>query len=72
MNIEELKEKRQEYYNTRNELKLLIKEYDNKINHITNEIQSKCKHEWVTETQMYEKNVYCCKCNLTNWDKSKF
>jgi len=48
----------------------------NKCNHDIDELikekQTYCKHEWVTEIRPYERDVYCCKCKLTDWDRSKF
>jgi len=42
------------------------------LEHVTKRIQENCNHEWVTELQMYEKDVYCSRCGLTDWEKSKF
>ena len=46
--------------------------YNNKINVLQKELQRNCDHQWVTEIQMYERNVYCKHCDLTDWNKSKF
>jgi len=72
MDINKLKEKRQNYYNMINECKMSIIKYNNEINKITNDIQSCCSHEWVTEITLYERDVYCSKCKLTNMEKSRF
>jgi hypothetical protein len=34
-------------------------------------IQSLCSHNWITETQMYERTVSCSICGLVDWEKSK-
>jgi hypothetical protein len=42
------------------------------LEYITKRIQKNCNHDWVTEVQMYEKEVYCSRCGLTDWEKSRF
>ena len=42
------------------------------IEKIKSKIQSLCDHEWVTEKQPYQKEVYCKKCLLFNWEKSRY
>jgi len=42
------------------------------IEKITEKVQSLCDHEWVTDIQPYQKEVYCKKCLLFDWDKSRY
>jgi len=39
---------------------------------LTKRIQQNCNHEWITDIQMYEKDVYCKRCKLTDWENSRF
>ena len=47
-------------------------ELNTQLEFITKRIQNNCNHEWVTEVQMYEKDVFCSRCGLTDWEKSRF
>ena len=42
------------------------------IEKIRSKIQNNCKHEWVHVVQPYQKEVYCNKCNLFDWEKTKY
>ena len=50
----------------------LIAELTEKSKELTEQIQERCEHEWVKELQMYQKDVYCKKCLLTDWEKCRF
>ena len=61
------------------ELELEYQKYSDKLNTIKfqilgikKKIQSICDHEWTTDLQPYQKEVYCKKCNLFDWDKTKY
>ena len=58
-----------------NEIKLYRKKLyklNNKWNKNVKKKQNLCDHQWVTIRNMYERDVHCNKCGLTDWDKSKF
>ena len=61
------------------ELRIECQKYSDKIStmkyqikEITEKIQSLCDHEWITEKQPYQKEVYCKKCLLFDWDKCRY
>ncbi len=72
MDTNKLIETKNIYNKKINELKKNLSEYTSKLEIINKQIQENCEHEWIVETQMYERNVYCCKCNLTDWDRCRF
>ena len=39
---------------------------------LTKRIQQNCNHEWITDIQIYEKDGYCKRCKLTDWENSRF
>ena len=47
-------------------------ELQTQLEFVTRRIQKNCNHDWVTDFQMYEKDVYCSRCGLTDWEKSRF
>ena len=47
-------------------------ELQTQLEFVTKRIQKNCNHVWVTDFQMYEKDVYCSRCGLTDWEKSRF
>mgnify|MGYP001178704788 CR=1 FL=1 len=47
-------------------------ELQTQLEFVTKRIQKNCNHNWVTEFQMYEKDVFCSRCGLTDWEKSRF
>ena len=49
-----------------------ICELQTQLEFVTRRIQKNCNHDWVTDFQMYEKDVYCSRCGLTDWEKSRF
>ena len=49
-----------------------IYKLNTQLEYITKQIQNNCDHIWVTEIQMYEKDVYCTRCGLTDWERCKF
>ena len=56
-----------EIYNFKQQLKILY----SKLENVVGEIQQNCEHNWEIELSMCEKRVYCNKCNLIDWDRSK-
>ena len=80
MNTELEKElKNQDLEKLRNEIQREIQIHNAKLcelqmqlQHVTERIQENCNHKWVKELQMYQKDVYCSRCGLTDWEKSRF
>ena len=35
-------------------------------------IQDICVHEWTVELQPYQKETYCKKCRLVDWERTRY
>lgn len=68
----DLKKKQKQLINKIQIQNVKLYQLNSELEFITKQLQQKCGHEWVTELQMYEKDVYCSICGITDWEKSKF
>ena len=67
-----LLEKERELYTEMQKYSDKVTSIKMEINRIREQIQNNCQHEWYIDVKPYQKEVYCTKCNLFNWDKTKY
>tara|TARA_B110000208_G_scaffold155111_1_gene187961 strand:+ start:848 stop:1117 length:270 start_codon:yes stop_codon:yes gene_type:complete len=68
--IKFLKSDNSKFYEEIKLLKTSILEYTKRIEKNKIKIESICCHNWITETQMYERTVSCSICGKVNWNRS--
>ena len=50
----------------------IVEKLKHDIEEKTTEIQNNCPHEWVTEVQPYQREVFCKHCLLMDWEKTRY